>query len=153
MKWELPDVQVWFWRGRGTRDLIAKIRWIIEKPREFQKNFYFCFPDSSDGKECACNARDPDLIPGSGKSSGEGNDSPLQYSCLENPTDRGAWQATGHGVTNSRTWLSDWHFFFFASSAMLKPLIVQITWITMTWGKFQKEKGIPDHLTCLLRSL
>ena len=69
----------------------------------FQKNFYFCFPGSSDGKESACKARDPDSIPGSGKSSGEGNDSPLQYSYLENPTGRGAWQATGHGVTKGHT--------------------------------------------------
>ena len=50
------------------------------------------FPGGSDGKESACNARDPGLIPGSGRSPGEGNGSPLQYSCLENPTDRGAWQ-------------------------------------------------------------
>ena len=46
----------------------------------------------------ACNAGDPDLIPGSGRSLGEGNSSPLQYSCLENPMDRGAWQATVRGV-------------------------------------------------------
>ena len=48
------------------------------------------FPGGSDGKESACNARDPDLIPGSGRSPGEGNGNPLQYSCLENPMDRGA---------------------------------------------------------------
>ena len=46
----------------------------------------------------ACNAGDPGSIPGSGKSSGEGNGNPLQYSCLENPMDRGVWQATVHGV-------------------------------------------------------
>jgi len=40
---ELPDVQAGFWKGRGTRDQIANIRWIIEKAREFQKNIYFCF--------------------------------------------------------------------------------------------------------------
>ena len=42
---ELPDVQAGFWKGRGTRDQIAKIRWIMEKSREFQKNIYFCFTD------------------------------------------------------------------------------------------------------------
>ena len=42
---------------------------------------------------------DVGLIPGSGRSPGEGNDNPLQYSCLENPMDRGAWQVTVHGVT------------------------------------------------------
>ena len=49
-------------------------------------------------KMSACNAGDPGLIPGSGRSPGEGNGNPLQYSCLENPMDRGAWQATVHGV-------------------------------------------------------
>ena len=57
------------------------------------------FPHSSVGKESACNAGDPGSIPGSGRSPGEGNGNPLQYSCLENPMDRGAWQATAHGVT------------------------------------------------------
>ena len=49
----------------------------------------------------------PGLDPWSGKSPGEGNGNPLQYSCLENPMDRGAWQATVHGVTKSQTGLSD----------------------------------------------
>ena len=48
------------------------------------------FPSGSDGKESACNAGDEGSIPGSGRSPGEGNGYPLQYSCLENPTDRGA---------------------------------------------------------------
>ena len=55
------------------------------------------------GKESACNAGDADLIPGSGRSPGRGNGNPLQYSCLENPIDKGAWQATVHGVTNCWT--------------------------------------------------
>ena len=42
---ELPDVQAGFWKGKGTRDQIANIRWIMEKAREFQKNIYFCFID------------------------------------------------------------------------------------------------------------
>ena len=54
-------------------------------------------PGGSDGKESVCNAEDPGLIPGSEKSPGEGNGYPLQYSCLENSMDRGAWQATVHG--------------------------------------------------------
>ena len=48
-------------------------------------------PGGSDGKETACNAGDRGLIPGSGRSPGEGNGNPLQYSCLENPMDSGAW--------------------------------------------------------------
>ena len=66
-------------------------------------------PGGSDGKESTCNAGDPGLIPGSGRSPGEGNGYLFQYSCLENPMDRGAWQATVHGVTKSRTRLSDQH--------------------------------------------
>ena len=54
------------------------------------------FPHSSVGKESTCNAGDPGLIPGSGRSPGEGNGNPLQYCCLENPMDRGAWHATVH---------------------------------------------------------
>jgi len=66
-----------------------------------------CFPGGSDGKESACNAGDPDSIPGSGRSPGEGNGYPLQYSCLKNPTDRGAWRATVHRVAKSQTQLSN----------------------------------------------
>ena len=62
---------------------------------------------SSNGKESACNAGDQGSIPGWGRSSGEGNGSPLQYSCLENSMDREAWQATVGGVTKSETQLSN----------------------------------------------
>ena len=51
----------------------------------------------------AGDVRDLDLIPGSGRAPGEGNGNPLQYSCLKNPTDRGAWWTTVHGVTKSQT--------------------------------------------------
>ena len=61
------------------------------------------FPYSSIGEEFACNAGDPGSIPGSERSPGEGNGNPLQYSCLENPMDGGAWRATVHGVTESDT--------------------------------------------------
>ena len=57
--------------------------------------------------ESACNAGDLGSIPGSGRSPGEGNGNPLQYFYLENPMDRGAWPATSHGVTKSRTRLSN----------------------------------------------
>ena len=65
------------------------------------------FPGSSDGKASAYNEGDLGSIPGLGRSPGEGNGNPLQYSCLENPMDRGAWWATTCGVTKSQTWLSD----------------------------------------------
>ena len=60
------------------------------------------FPSSSIGKESACNAGDPGLNAGSEKSPEEGNGNPLQYSCLDNPIDRGAWPATVQGVTRVR---------------------------------------------------
>ena len=69
------------------------------------------FPGGSDGKESVCNARDAGdagdvgLIPGSGRSHGEGHGNPLQYSCLENPMGGGAWQATVHRVAKSWTQL------------------------------------------------
>ena len=56
------------------------------------------FPDDSDGKASACNAGDQGSIPELGRSPGEGNGNPLQYSCLENPMDGGAWWAVVHGV-------------------------------------------------------
>ena len=68
------------------------------------------FPGGSDSKESTCNAGDLGSIPGLGRSPGEGNGYPLQYSCLEYPMDRGAWRATVHRVTKSQTRLSDFHF-------------------------------------------
>ena len=66
------------------------------------------FPGGSDGKESACSAGEWGSFPVLERSSGEGNSNTVQYSCLENPVDRGAWQATIHGVTKSWTRLSDW---------------------------------------------
>ena len=65
------------------------------------------FPGGSGAKASACNVEDLGSIPGSGRSLGERNDNPLQYSSLENPTDGGTWWATVHGVAKSRTRLSD----------------------------------------------
>ena len=59
------------------------------------------YPGGSDDKESACNVGDLGLIPGSGRSPGERNGYPLQYSCLENSVDQGSWWATVHGVTKS----------------------------------------------------
>ena len=74
--------------------------WILFPPRSQAAG-------GSDGKESACNGGDPGSIPGLGRSPGEENGNPLQYSCLENSMDRGAWWATVHGVAKSRTRLSD----------------------------------------------
>ena len=75
-------------------------------------NWLWGFPGGSVGKESACNAGDPGLIPGWGRTPGEGKGNPLQYSCLENSTDRGASRATVHGVAkeSSKTqWLNHHH--------------------------------------------
>ena len=64
---------------------------------------YMGFPGGASGKESTCNAGDASLIPGSGRAPGGGNGYPLQYSCLENPMDRGAWRVTVHRVTELDT--------------------------------------------------
>ena len=69
------------------------------------------FPDGSSSKKSACNAGDPCSIPGLGRSPGEGNGYPLQYSSLENSMDRGAWKAIVHGVSKSWSWATNtFHF-------------------------------------------
>ena len=70
---------------------------------ELSGTFWRGFPSGSEVKASACNAGDLGLISGLGRSPGEGNGNPLQYSCLENPMDRGAWWATVHGVAESDT--------------------------------------------------
>ena len=75
------------------------------------------FPGDSDGKESAYNAGDPGLIPGLRRSPGEGHGNPLHYSYLENPTDKGAWQATVHGIAQSWTQLC-FHFHRFLKSTL-----------------------------------
>ena len=75
----------------------------IERERERERGF----PKASEGEESACNAGDLGSIPGSRRSSGGENDYPLQYSCLENSMDRGAWQVTVHGIAKNWTRLSD----------------------------------------------
>ena len=76
-------------------------------PLPFSEGITTTYWLGSVSKEPACNAADPGLIPGWGRSPGGGHGNPLQYSCLENPMDRGAWWATVHGIAKSRTWLSD----------------------------------------------
>ena len=65
-------------------------------------SIFLGFPDGSEGEESACNPGDPGLITGSGRSPGEGNGNLLQYSCLENYIDRGAWQAMVQGIKRIR---------------------------------------------------
>ena len=77
---------------------------------------YKGFPGGSDGKASACSVTGSPSIPELGRSPGEENGKPFQYSCLENSMDRGAWQATVHGVTKSWTWLSNQHFHMYINT-------------------------------------
>ena len=87
------------------------------------------FPGGSDGKESACSVGDPGSIPGSGRSPGEGNGNPLQYSCLENPMDRGAWQATVHEAAKSCSRLNNFTHFNFTNL---------YSWCNFTLNKFHR---------------
>ena len=97
----------WFWgKNSLSRPFTSLVEFYFLPPYVWS---FISFPCSSVGKESACNAGDPGSIPGSGSSPGEGNGNPLQYSCLENRMDRGAWRATAQGLAKSRTRLSDLH--------------------------------------------
>ena len=76
---------------------------MTEATQQQQQQAPLSFPGGSDGKASAYNAGDRGSIPGSGRSPGAGNGNPLQYSCLENPMDRGACQTTVHGVEKNWT--------------------------------------------------
>ena len=97
--------------------LFPKFIWVFwycltDKPAWTFRPTQYCqvgFPAGSDNKKSPCNAGDTGLIPGLERSPGEENGNSLQHSCLKNSMDRGAWRATVHGVTKSRTWLSKQH--------------------------------------------
>ena len=88
-----------------TEQVISGVSVMQEKFRSFWETAIYnvWYPRRFSGNESACNVVDLGLIPGSGRSPGEGNGKPLQYSCLGNPMDRGAWWATVHGVAKSQT--------------------------------------------------
>ena len=116
--------------------------------------FFFCFcfsdctmhsssfPSGSDGKESACSARDLCLIPELGRSSREGNDHPLQYSYLGNSMDRGAWRATVHGVTKSRTRLKRLNTHIHAACGILSLYQGRIPQL-MHWEHRLLTSGLP----------
>ena len=96
--WIIGPTQIyWIWNPGVNHDNLCFNR----------ASWWLC---DSAGKEPASNAGDLCSVPELGRSPGEGKGYPLQYSCLENPMDRGAWGATVHGVAKSRTWLNDFHF-------------------------------------------
>ena len=116
------------------------------------------FPGGSEGKTSAYNAGHLGSIPGSGRSPGELNGYPLQYSCLENSMDRGDWWATVHGITKNRTRLSDFHPFTpsliynwaFPVAQRLKRLpAMQETWIRPLGREDPLEKEMSTHSSIL----
>ena len=98
------------WYDTVYKSLKTWHNWIVLKTREqflesWESSYLWekgGFPSSSAGKESTCNAGDLGWIPALGRPPGEGNGNPLQYSCLEKSTDRGAWWTTVHGVTKSQ---------------------------------------------------
>ena len=81
---------------------LSKGRWESHPQPEASFSTALDFPGGSDGRESASHAGELGSIPGSGRSFGEKNGNPIQYSCLENPMDRGAWRTSVHGV--AKTW-------------------------------------------------
>ena len=122
----MQETCVWFLhqddpleKGMATHSSILawRIQWMKEHGRlqsmrsqrvghDWATNTFLGFPGGSDGKESHCNAGSLSLIPASGRSPGERNGYPLQYSCLENSMDKGAWRAIIYGVAKSWTWLT-----------------------------------------------
>ena len=100
------------------------------------------FPGGSDGKVSVYNAGDLGSVPGLGRSPGEGNDNPLQYYCLENPMDRGAWQATVHGVAKSQTRLSDFTFL------SLVTFCDNLHWVLNCLEDFRDCPKLREMVTC-----
>ena len=91
-----------------SQEMSKILHFVVKALSTFDRSgLVFGLPWWLSSKESTCNSGDIGSIPGSGRSPGGGHGNPLQYSCLENPRDRGAWQATVHGVTQSRTRLSD----------------------------------------------
>ena len=102
--WGFPDSSV----GKESTCNAGDPGWILRSGRPAAEGIgwlptpvFLGFPCGSAGKEPTCNAGDPGWIPGSGRSPGEWIVYPLQYSCLENPVNRGAWQVTVHWVAES----------------------------------------------------
>ena len=94
----------------AKRDLVPVLLFL-----HLYNGLYWTSRGGSDSKESACNSGAPSSIPGSGRSPGEGNGYQLQYSCLENSMNRGAWQVTVHGIPKSWTWQQLTSFSFFLS--------------------------------------
>ena len=90
------------WYQDGYQNVWDTVKVLLREKSMVVNTWDEGFPCTSVSKESVCNAGDLGSIPGSGRSPGEGNDSPIQYSCLGALLDRGTWRATGHGITRVR---------------------------------------------------
>ena len=99
LAWRIP------WREEPSR---LQSMGLQRVRHDWATSLSFTFPGGSDGTESVCDMADLGSIPGSGRSPGERNGNPLQYSCQENSMDRGAWGTIVHAVLKNWTWLSDW---------------------------------------------
>ena len=116
----------------------------------------YILPGGSDSKASAHNVGDPGSIPGSVRSPGEGNGNPLQYSCLENSMDGGAWWATVHGVTKSQTRLSNFSSLHFPGGSAGKESACTAgdPGLIPGWGRSLGEgNGYPLQYSCLKNSM
>ena len=104
------------------------------------------FPGGSESKESACNAGDLGSIPRSGRSPGGGHGNPLQYSCLENPMDGGAWWATVHRVTKNQTRLSDFTFTFTKAISWTSLVAQTVKHLSTMWETRVRALGWEDPL-------
>ena len=113
------------------------------------------FPDGLAHKESTCSAGDTEdtgSIPGWGRAPGEGNGSLLQYSCLENPIDRGTWLVTGHGVAKHQTWLNTRYMLRYNWQKLIKSRLVpgivknRIDWLVII--KVTKQHQIGNNIEC-----
>ena len=137
---ELPDVQAGFRKGRGTRDQIANIPWIIEKARELQKNTYFCFIDCAEGFDCVDHNKLWKILQEMGI--------PDQLTCLLRNQHAGkeATVRTGHGTT-------DWFQIGkgVCRGCILPPclfnLYTQYIMKTLNWKKHKLESRLPGEIS------
>ena len=144
MQWLLPVYRFWI---HGFNQGLIEIIWKnnSRKPNYLQSIYVVfttiyiavtLYSGGSEVKASSCNAGDLGSIPGSGRSPGEGNGNPLQYSSLENPMDGGARWATVHGVAKSRTRLSD-----FTHSLTHSPdQERKSSWVSICWGAPTKHQ-------------
>ena len=138
----------WYLSWCRIRQLNSWVETFLWRRDRLPTPVFLGFPGSSDGKESSCNEGDLGLILVLGRSPVERNSYPRQSSCLENSMDRGAWQATVHGVAKSRTRLSDWTQ---QQRRDRDPRPYSLRLLPSPWGSRKKEKcgqAIYDMKVC-----